>query len=258
MLTFSEDGLLRMLAMFIWPLLRIGALFISIPVFSGQPVPARVRLILAFAMTWLVIPLLPAPPPFELLSYPGLMIAIHQVFIGILSGFFLRMVFAAVVFGGQAIAYSMGLGFASMVDPQTGVQVPVIAQFYMMLTTLLFLAMDGHLLLIEILVDSFRTIPVSIDGISQAGIWSLIAWSSRIFAGGLLMALPVILGLLLVNLGFGVATRAAPQLNIFAVGFVATILLGLWFIWLTVAVVSNQFSGLLDDSYHALRGILGV
>lgn len=258
MLTFSEEQILRMVALFVWPMLRIGALFISIPVFSGQPVPARVRLMLALAMTWLVMPLLPAPPPFELLTYPGVMIAIHQVFIGILSGFLLRMVFAAVVFGGQAIAYSMGLGFASMVDPQTGVQVPVIAQFYTMLTTLLFLAMDGHLLLIEILVDSFRTIPVSINGISEAGIWSLLAWSSRIFAGGLLMALPVILGLLLVNLGFGVATRAAPQMNVFAVGFVATILVGLWFIWLTVPVVSNQFSGLLDDSYHALRGILGI
>jgi flagellar biosynthetic protein FliR len=208
-------------------------------------------------MTWLAAPLLPAPPPFEM-TYPGLMIGIHQVFIGILCGFFLRMVFAAVVFGGQAIAYSMGLGFASMVDPQTGVQVPVIAQFYTMLTTLLFLALNGHLLLIEIVFDSFRTIPISINGISQAGLWSLIAWSARIFAGGLLMALPAILGLLLVNMGFGVATRAAPQLNVFAVGFVATILLGLWFIWLTVPVVSNQFSGLLDDSYHALQEVLGT
>ncbi|MCI0733583.1 MAG: flagellar biosynthetic protein FliR [Methylococcaceae bacterium] len=257
-MTFSEAEILHTVASFVWPMLRIGSLFISIPVFSGQPVPARIRLILALAMTWLVTPLLPAPPPFELFTYPGLMIAIHQVFIGILSGFFLRMVFAAVVFGGQAIAYGMGLGFASMVDPQTGVQVPVVAQFYMMLTTLLFLATDGHLLLIEILVDSFRTIPVSLNGISHAGIWSLMAWSSRIFAGGVWMALPVMLGLLLVNIGFGVATRAAPQLNVFAVGFVVSILLGLWLIWLTLPVMSSQFSGLLDDSYRALSGTLGM
>lgn len=256
MLDFTEEQVLRMLALFVWPLLRIGAMFISVPVFSGQAVPARIRLMLAIAMTGVVMPLLPPPPPFELLTYRGVMIAIHQVFIGILTGFFLRLVFAAVVFGGQAVAYSMGLGFASMVDPQTGVQVPVVAQFYMMMTTLLFLAMDGHLLLIEILMDSFRTIPVSINGISQAGIWALLAWSSRIFAGGLLMALPVIFGLLLVNMGFGVATRAAPQLNVFAVGFVVTILLGLWFMWLTLPVVLNQFSGLLSESYHSLSGIL--
>jgi flagellar biosynthesis protein FliR len=258
MLTFSEEQVLRLVALFVWPLLRIGALFISVPVFGGNGVPAWVRLILAVAMTWVVMPLLPPPPPFELLTYAGMMIAVHQVFIGILSGFFLRMVFAAVVFGGQAIAYSMGLGFASMVDPQTGVQVPVVAQFYMMLTTLLYLAMDGHLLLIEILLDSFRTIPISINGISQAGIWTLLAWSTRIFVGGLLMALPVIFGLLLVNMGFGVATRAAPQLNVFAVGFVVTILLGLWFIGLTVPVVLNGFSGLLGESYRALSGILGI
>lgn len=258
MLTFGEEELLRRIALLVWPLLRIGSLFVAIPVFSGQQVPARVRLVLALAMTWLVMPLLPEPPPFELLTYAGLMIAIHQVFIGILSGFFLRMVFAAVVFGGQAIAYSMGFGFASMVDPETGVQVPVVAQFYTLVTTLLFLAVDGHLLLIEILVDSFRTIPVSIDGISRAGIWSLIAWSTRIFAGGLLMALPVVLGLLLVNIGFGVASRAAPQLNVFSVGFIVTILLGLWFMWLTVPVASAQFSGLLDECFEVLCGILGI
>jgi flagellar biosynthesis protein FliR len=258
MLTFSEDQVLRWVALFLWPLLRIGALFVSFPVFSGQPVPPRVRLLLALALTWVVMPLLPPPPPFELLTYPGVMIAVHQIFIGILSGFFLRMVFAAAIYAGQAIAYSMGLGFASMVDPQTGVQVPVVSQFYVLLTTLLFLATDGHLLLIEILLDSFRTIPISITGIARSGIWSLLAWSGRIFADGLLMALPVIFGLLLVNIGFGVVTRTAPQLNVFAVGFVVTILLGLWFIRLTVPVFLNRFTGLLGDSYQALGGILGI
>ncbi|MGR9106357.1 MAG: flagellar biosynthetic protein FliR [Gammaproteobacteria bacterium] len=258
MLVLSDEQILRMIASFVWPFLRIGALFVSLPVFSGQSVPARIRVILALAMTLVVMPLLPSPAPFEFLSSTSLLIAIHQIFIGILCGFFLHMVFAAVVFGGQAIAYSMGLGFASMVDPQTGIQVPVVAQFYMMLTTLLLLAMDGHLLLIEILVDSFRTLPVSTHGISQAGIWAVLAWSPRIVAGGVVMALPVIIALLLVNIGFGVATRAAPQLNVFSVGFVVTILLGLVFMWITVPVVLNRISGLLDESYHALGAILGI
>lgn len=231
---------------------------ISVPVFSGQHVPLRIRIMLALALTWIVLPLIPHPPRFELLSFSGVMVSIQQLFIGILSGYFLRIVFAAVVFSGQAIAYSMGLGFAAMVDPQTGVQVPLIAQFYMLITTVMFLGMDGHLLLIEMLLDSFQTIPISIDGISRSGIWTLIAYGGRIFAGGLLLALPGVFGLLLINMGFGVATRAAPQLNVFSVGFVATILLGLWITWLTIPVVLNRFSTMLGESYQALGGLLGT
>ena len=229
-MSFSEEQLSRLVALFIWPLIRIGAMFISVPVFSGQSIPVRVRAVLAVAMTIVVMPLLPDPPPVQIFSYQGIMIAVQQIAIGVLTGFFLQLVFAAVVFGGQAIAYSMGLGFASMVDPQTGVQVPVIAQFYLMLTTLLFLGTNGHLILIEMLLDSFRTIPIAMDGVSRAGIWTLVSWGSHVFAGGMLLALPVVFGLLLVNIGFGVATRAAPQLNVFAVGFVVTIILGLWLI----------------------------
>ncbi len=255
-MNFSEEQLLRLVALFMWPMLRIGAMFISVPVFSGQSIPPRVRVVLAVAITVVMMPLLPNPPAFELFSYYGIMIAVHQVFIGLLTGFFLQLVFAAVVYGGQGIAYSMGLGFASMVDPQTGIQVPVVAQFYLMLTTLLFLGMNGHLLLIEMLLDSFRTIPIAIDGITQAGIWTLVAWGSRIFAGGVLLALPVIFALLLVNLGFGIATRAAPQLNVFSIGFVVTILLGMWFIWLTLPSVLEYFSELLSEGYRILGSIL--
>ena len=252
----SEAQLLDLAALFIWPLLRIAAMFVSVPVFSGRSIPVRVRVILAVAITFVMMPLLPDPPAFQMFSYYGIMTAVHQVFIGLLTGFFLQLVFGAVVFGGQGVAYSMGLGFAAMVDPQTGVQVPVVAQFYLMLTTLLFLGMNGHLLLIEMLLDSFRTIPIGVNGITQAGIWSLIAWSSRIFAGGVLLALPVIFALLLVNLGFGVATRAAPQLNVFSIGFVVTILLGMWFMWLTLPTVLDYFSELLTEGYRVLGAIL--
>ncbi len=255
-MSFTEQQVAATVALFMWPLLRIGAMFVAVPVFSGRSIPARIRVVLAVGITIVVMPLLPQLPRFDIFSYQGLMIAIHQVFIGLLTGFFLQLVFAAVVYGGQGVAYSMGLGFASMVDPQTGIQVPVVAQFYLMLTTLVFLGMNGHLLLIEMLVDSFKTIPIALDGISQAGLWTLIAWGSRIFSGGVLMALPIIFALLLVNLGFGVATRAAPQLNVFAIGFVVTILLGLWFMWLTLPSVFGSFTRLLDESYVALGRIL--
>lgn len=255
-MVISEAEMLAMVAGFIWPLMRIGAMFVAVPVFSIRAVPTRIRLIAALAITLLVMPMLPPLTEPDLFSAKGMMISLQQIMIGLVSGFILQMVFAAVVFAGQGVAYSMGLGFASMVDPQTGLQVPVVAQFYVVTTTLMFLMMDGHLLLIEMLLDSFRTLPIAGDGLDRADIWSIIAWSSRIFAAGVLMALPVMASLLLVNVSFGVATRAAPQLNIFSVGFPVTLMLGLLLIWLTLPDVLENFSGLLTDSYTLLGQLL--
>lgn len=243
-------------AAFLWPLLRIGAFFTALPVLSSHNVPLRVRVVLAVAVTGVVMPLLPPLPDIDLFGYQGWMVGVQQILIGILTGLILQVVFDAVVFAGQSIAYSMGLGFASLVDPQTGVQVPVVSQFYLVIATLVFLNMDGHLLMIKLLLDSFRTIPVAIDGVAGDELWTLIAWSGRLFAGGLLLSLPVVATLLLVNISFGVATRAAPQLNIFSVGFPVTLMLGLLFIWLTLPHLLQRLSGLLGEAYEAVEQLL--
>ena len=236
--------------------MRISAMFVSVPLFSIRAVPARVRLILSVAITLVIMPLLPPLPAVEMFSYTGFMMAVAQVMIGLTSGFILQLVFAAVVFAGQGIALSMGLGFSMMVDPQNGQQVPVIAQFYTVTTTLLFISLDGHLLLIQMLLDSFKTLPIGIDGIDKAGIWSILAWSSRMFAGGLLLAMPVIASLLLVNVIFGVAARAAPQLQIFSVGFPVTLMLGMLLVWKSIPDVLDQFSGMLTDAYDFIGQLL--
>lgn len=253
---FTEAQIQAQVASFIWPLLRISALLVAVPLFSLQAVPARVRLILAVALTFVVMPLLPAFPAVDLFGYEGISMALTQVMLGLSSGFILQLVFAAIIFAGQGIALSMGLGFASMVDPQNGQQVPVVAQLYVITSTLMFLSLDGHLLLIKMLLDSFTSLPIGMDGLSKADIWAIIAWSSRLFVGGLLLAMPVIASLLLVNVGFGVAARAAPQLNIFSVGFPATLMLGMLLVWLTLPDVLDQFSGLLTDAYDLIGQLL--
>ncbi|MGZ8161529.1 MAG: flagellar biosynthetic protein FliR [Methylobacter sp.] len=255
-MNFTEAQILGQVGAFIWPLMRITAMFIAVPVFSIRAVPSRVRLILAVAITFVIMPLLPSLPAVEMFSYEGMMVAIAQVMIGLLSGFIVQLVFSAVIFAGQGIALSMGLGFASMIDPQNGQQVPVVAQFYVIISTLIFFSLDGHLLLIKMLLDSFTTLPIGVDGVAKADIWAIIAWSSRLFAGGLLLAMPVIVSLLLVNVSFGVATRAAPQLNIFSVGFPVTLMLGMLLIWLTLPDLSEQFSGLLTNAYDLIGQLL--
>ncbi len=236
--------------------MRISAMFIAVPLFSIQAVPARVRLILSVVITLVVMPLLPPLPAVEMFSAPGLMVAISQIMIGLTTGFILQLVFATVVFAGQAIALSMGLGFSTMVDPQNGQQVPVISQIYTITATLIFISLDGHLLLIQMLLDSFKSLPIGMEGIAKAGIWDIIEWSGRVFAGGLLLAMPIVAALLLVNIIFGVAARAAPQLQIFSVGFPVTLMLGLLLVWKTLPDMLDQFSGLLTDSYDLIGQLL--
>ena len=256
-MNFTEDQLLGQAALFIWPLMRISAMFVSVPLFSIRAVPARVRLVLSVAITLVVMPLLPPlPPAVEMFSYTGFMMAIAQVLIGLTSGFILQLVFSAVVFAGQSVALSMGLGFSTMVDPQSGQQVPVMAQFYTVITTLIFVSLDGHLLLIQMLVDSFKTLPIGVDTIGSNAIWSILIWSSRTFAGGLLLSMPIVASLLLVNIIFGVAARAAPQLQIFSVGFPITLMLGILLVWKTLPDMSDQFSGMLTDGYDLIGQLL--
>jgi flagellar biosynthesis protein FliR len=257
-MVFSEQQIMLWASSFFWPLLRISAMFVSIPVFSGRFVDSKIIVGAALLITFFTIPLLPQAPAIEVMSHQGLVTGLQQILIGLLMGFVLQLVFSAVIFAGQGIAYSMGLGFASMVDPATGVSVPVISQFYLVLSTLLFLTLGGHLLLIEMLIDSFHSLPIGVNGIERSDLWSVIAWSSRLFSAGLLMAMPAIASLLMVNVAFGVVTRAAPQLNIFAVGFPITLVLGALLMWLTLPSVLSNFTNLLVESYGVIGDFLRI
>jgi flagellar biosynthesis protein FliR len=246
------------MAAYLWPLMRVGAMLLAAPIFSSRQVPVRFRLILLLLITWTVIPTLPAMPPADVLSHTGFIIMLQQLLIGVIMGFILQMVFGALVFGGQVVAYSTGLGFASMVDPQNGVQVPVIAQFYLILATLLFLLSNGHLLTIELIADSFQTLPVAVDGISRNGLLEVVAWASRLFAGGLLISLPIVGAMLMVNMGMGVVMRAAPQLNIFSVGFPVTMLLGFALMWVSLPSVFSLFNEIVDEAFQLMMQLLRV
>lgn len=257
-MSFNEAQLNAWLAAYIWPFIRIGSMLLATPVFNSRQLPVKIRLALALLLTWIIVPTLPTQPPVDVLSHDGFIILLQQVLIGVFMGFVLQMVFGALVLGGQVVAYSMGLGFASMVDPQNGVQVPVLAQFYLILATLLFLTVNGHLLMIQLVADSFQSLPVAVDGISRNGVHELVAWGSRLFAGGLLIALPIMGAMLMVNMGMGVVMRAAPQLNIFSVGFPITMLMGFALIWLTLPKVMNVFNNLLEEAYLLITQMLRI
>jgi len=243
---FSADQLVAWTQSYYWPFLRISALLLAAPVFSASSFPVRGRILLAVLITALVVPSLPDLPDVEFLGPAGLLMAGQQVVIGLSMGFIVQLVFGAVVIAGQSLAMTMGLGFAMAVDPQNGVQVPVLSQLYVILATLIFLAIDGHLMLIQFLADSFTLLPIGLSGWRNDFAINVVLWGSQMFLSALLLALPALTAVLLINVAFGVITRAAPQLNIFAVGFPVTILAGFIFITLSMPSVFSRLISLFD------------
>ncbi len=234
-----------------WPFIRIGSMLAIAPIFGARMVPVRARLILALMLTWLVIPLIPQVPAADPLSASGVLITVQQMLIGLAIGFSLQLVFATLIIAGQTVAMGMGLGFAQMVDPQNGISVPVVGQYYVVIATLLFLSLNGHLSLIRILTDSFQSLPIGIDSLTRDEMRSVANWGARMFSDAMMVALPAVASILLVNISFGVVSRSAPQLNVFGVGFPVTLTLG--FIVLMFAI-----SNLLPQMQHLMEGAFGA
>jgi flagellar biosynthetic protein FliR len=257
MITLTTGQLEAWMALYLWPFFRIGACLMVAPIFGAGFVPPRVRLVLAGALTILVAPLLPAQPAVSPLSGEGLMITAQQVLIGAALGFVIQVIFDSLAMGGQLLANSMGLSFAFNVDPVHGASTPVVGQFYMILATLVFLALNGHLTVLEMLIDGFRTLPVGVNGLGSDGLWQITHWGEIIFRGALIVALPGLTALLIVNLAFGVVSRAAPSLNLLAIGFPVTLICGLVIVMAGLPAVQTSFVGLMREAFGLLATLQG-
>jgi len=254
---FSAEQILAAMTLWAAPFLRLSAMMLIAPIFSAAGFSVRTRVLLAVLVAALLAPVLPSPPVTDLFSANGLLMAIREVGVGFTIGFVLQIAFGAVVFAGQAVAMTMGLGFAMAVDPQSGVQVPTVSQFNVILTTLLFLAIDGHLALLVAVAESYQIVPAAISGIPVSSLGGVAALGSKVFAAGILLALPALTALLLVNVSFGVMTRAAPQLNIFAVGFPLTIFAGLIVMYLAMPGFIAGIREVLEGSLEQTLTIFG-
>jgi flagellar biosynthesis protein FliR len=239
-----------------FPFARIGACLMVAPMFGARFVGARTRIILAVAITALVAPLIPTPAiaPF---SPQGVVVVFQQLLIGVALGFALQVVFDALALAGQLLANSMGLSFAFNIDPLRGSSTPALSQLYVILATLTFLALDGHVALIQMLVAGLYGLPVGMTGLGQEGLWQLILWGGTLFSGAIGIALPGVTALLIVNLAFGVVSRAAPSLNLFAVGFPVSLVVGLLVVLAGIAPLQQSFIELLSKGFAFLRSIGG-
>src|SRR5690606_22315458 len=198
MLALSDAQISAWVGQFLLPRFRIAALLMSMPIIGTQLVPMRIRLYLALAIAVVLVPGLPAVPEVEALSGQALILIAEQILIGVMLGFVLQLFSQVFIVSGQMLAMQMGVGFASMVDPANGVSVPVLGQFFNMLVILLFLAMNGHLVVLEILTESFITLPVG-GGLSTNHYWEVAGKLGWVLGAGLLLVLPAITALLVVN-----------------------------------------------------------
>ncbi|WP_255987774.1 flagellar biosynthetic protein FliR [Chitinolyticbacter albus] len=226
MLTITQAQIDLWLALLWWPFLRVLGFMLADPFYSSRSISMQVRVPLCLLLTVLISPLLPAPPAFAVVSPQGVLIAVNQLVIGLAIGFAVRLVFTTVEMAGNIAGLQMGMGFAMFYDPQTSANTPVVGQLFSLLNILVFLALGGHLVMLKVLVESFGQVPIVADPLGAAGFRLLAEQGGMIFRMGVLLALPVIGSLLITNLAIGVMTRAAPQLNVFAVGFPLMLAIG--------------------------------
>lgn len=252
----TDQAIAGFVQQYFLPFARIGMMFMVMPVVGSRIVSPRVRLALAGLLTVAIVPILPefpSPPP---LSLPALLMIFREVAIGAIIGFTFQIIFQMFVLSGQYIAMKMGLGFAMMNDPTNGVQTTVISQFFLILTTVMFVVVNGHLYLISLLVESFQTLPIGSYKFNFDKFIALVNLGEWMFATALVFALPVMTSLLFVNIAFGIMSRAAPQLNIFAVGFPFTLVCGLGLLWVGLANYFESFSNSMNFGFEFVHELI--
>jgi len=245
-ISFTEAQVLAWITPLLWPFLRALALFSALPLLGTRTVPARVRVALAALIALAAQASLPAPPVVALDPWLAFQLVAQQLVIGISLGFAVRLVFAAIEMAGEVVGLQMGLNFAGFFDPVTATQTTASSRFFGAIVGWLFVVINGHLLVIAALVDSFRAFPVGDAPFAFVQQALPHQWGAQIFATGLWIALPMVAMLTFVNLVLGVISRVAAQINVFAIGFPVTLGVGLVGILLTLPLLQQPFTMALE------------
>ena len=247
MIHFTSTQVELWIGAFFWPFVRVLAMLSASPVFGMGNLPTLLRIGLAVLMAVAIAPALPPMPPVQFGTATAWMLLLQQMLVGGAIGLSMTLILSAVQFAGGVIGLQMGMGFATLFDPVQGVQVTSLMSFLNMITLLLFLAVNGHLVLLAVIARSFTLLPVAPNlGLTAQTWYALAQGGGAIFSLGLALAAPVVGVLLIANLGLGVLTKLAPQLNLFAVGFPMFFIMGFLALYLVMPVMQNVVQHLVD------------
>jgi flagellar biosynthetic protein FliR len=241
-----------------WPILRVGGFVLAAPIASETVIPRRVKIAMSLSLAFMMAPLVQVPATLSIFSAPGLLAAVQELLIGVAIGLVVQLTFEALTFAGQTVSMTMGLGFATLVDPQRGAQTTVLGQMFMIFGMLTYLAINGHLVLLGALAKSFQTLPIGSAHIDKNFLVSVALWGARVFESGLLIALPAVIALVIVNLALGVVTRAAPQLNLFGIGFTIALLCGFFVLMVGLDGIMTGISSLINSALTAVSELVGA
>lgn len=255
MISITSAQLNTLIAAYLWPMTRILGLMALAPLYNNGVIPTRVKIGLSFLLAMIVAPSVPAMPAMDPMSLPGLLILAQQLVIGLAMGLAMRVAFAGVELAGTITGLTMGLGFATFFDPQSQGQSSAISQFFALLMIMVYLAANIHLVVLSTLVDSFTTLPISATPFEGERLRTLVAWGGRIFSSGLQLSLPLVTALLITNLALGVLTRAAPQLNLFGIGFPITMGAGFVMIAVSLPYLTTPLLRLMEEAISTMQQI---
>jgi flagellar biosynthetic protein FliR len=255
MITLTSAEMNTWIAALLWPLTRILGLIAASPLFGNTAVPVSVKVGLGVMLASIMAPAIPALPAADPLSMAGLLILMQELLIGLGMGFAMRVVFAAIEMAGEVSSLTMGLGFATFFDPMSSGRSSAVSQFLALIATMAFLAANAHLVLLEALAESFISMPVSATPISSGAPLELARWGARIFGAGLQLSLPIVAALLITNVALGILTRAAPQLNIFGIGFAVSLGVGLLVISMVLPYLGAPMQTLFNQGIEAVRSL---
>lgn len=253
MLTLTSGELNAWIAGLLWPLTRILGLITASPLFGNNAVPVSMKVALGLLLATIMAPVVPAIPAADPMSMAGLLILVQELLIGVAMGFSMRIVFAAIEFAGEVSSMTMGLGFATFFDPNSAGRSSAIGQLLALVATMAFLAVNAHLVLLSALAESFVTLPISATPMSVGAPLELVKWGGRIFSAGLQLSLPIVAALLITNVALGILTRAAPQLNLFGIGFPITLGVGMLTISLVMPYLGAPVLNLFNQGIEASR-----
>ena len=230
----------------LWPFLRVLAMFTAAPVFSSRSVPMRFKVGLAFLVAYAAQASMPDQPVIDINGPQALGAVVQQVGIGLAIGFAARLIFSVFELAGQIVGFQMGLGFASFFDPSTSAQSSAMGRFYNNMAMLLFIVMNGHLMVLMAVMHSFSAFPVDqnfLQALKDLGMYRL---GAELFASAFWISLPVVAMLVFANLALGIVSRVAPQMNIYAIGFPITLSVGLIGVAVTLPMLEQPFALLLQ------------
>lgn len=245
MISFTETQIMAWVSPLLWPFLRVLAVFTTAPVFSSRVFPMRAKIALAFFVALGTQASLPSMPIIGFNDPRVLGVVVQQVGVGLAIGFVVRIVFAAVELAGEVVGFQMGLNFAAFFDPTLNAQSSAVARFFGQMTSLLFVVMNGHLMVLFAVNRSFQSFPVDQNFLEALGQMKLHRLGGDLFASALWIALPMVGMLMFANLALGIISRVAPQMNIFAVGFPITLVVGLVGIAVTLPMLDQPFIALM-------------